>query len=113
MAQEVSDDAVKQRISKAKAYTFVMLKRTLASTPELGKRNQIAHLKYLQKLKEEGKLPLYGPLTDNGEIRGICIFNLSDLDAVKKLIEEDPHIKSGHLTYELHPYFGIPGDGLE
>lgn len=112
---EVTLKYIQDQISKGKQYTIVLLKASNAteqrSSQEL-EAQQTEHLKYLFSLKAQGKLPVFGPFVRSGELRGICIFNSADEAEVKRLIESDPHVKSGRLVYEIHPWFGIPGDCL-
>ncbi|RLD84896.1 MAG: hypothetical protein DRJ07_04270 [Bacteroidetes bacterium] len=67
---------------------------------------QKAHMKNIKKMAENGDLVLAGPFLDDGEIRGIYIFNVETIEAAKKLTETDPLIKSGGLIMELHPWYG-------
>ena len=80
---------------------------------ETSSRIQQQHLEYLFKLRAEGKLILNGPLTDESPIRGICIFALEDTDEAGRLMADDPAVKAGRLSWEVHPWFGLPGDGLK
>lgn len=73
---------------------------------------QMAHLKYLFTLREEGKLPVFGPFYNSGDLKGFCIFNTTSEAEVKSLMDADPHVKSGYLIYEVYSWFGIPGDTL-
>lgn len=66
---------------------------------------QKAHLQNIMRLAEEGKLVVAGPLMDEGEVRGIYIFNVTSFEA-KKLTETDPAIQAGSLVMELHPWYG-------
>ena len=67
---------------------------------------QRAHLDNITRLAEEGKLVLAGPFTDDGEIRGIYIFNVKTVEEARALTETDPAIKAGRLFMELHPWYG-------
>lgn len=67
---------------------------------------QRAHLNNITRLAEEGKLVLAGPFMDDGDIRGIYIFNVKTIDEAKKLTATDPAIKAGRLLMELHPWYG-------
>jgi hypothetical protein len=49
---------------------------------------------------------LAGPFLDDGELRGIYVFNVETVEEAKKLTETDPLIKSGGLIMELHPWYG-------
>ena len=67
---------------------------------------QIAHLENITKMAEEGTLVLAGPFLDDGDIRGIYIFNVATVEEARKLTESDPAIKAGRLVMELHPWYG-------
>lgn len=67
---------------------------------------QRAHLDNIGRLAEEGKLSLAGPFLDDGELRGIYIFNVSTIEEAKALTETDPAIQQGRLVMELHPWYG-------
>jgi uncharacterized protein YciI len=67
---------------------------------------QKAHLENIGRLVKEGKLVLAGPFFDDGEIRGIYIFDVETIEEAKALTETDPAIKAGRLVMELHPWYG-------
>jgi uncharacterized protein YciI len=67
---------------------------------------QMAHLKNITRLAEEGKLVIAGPFMDDQPIKGIFIFNVTTVEEAKKLTETDPAIQAGSLVMELHPWYG-------
>ena len=67
---------------------------------------QRAHLDNITKLAETGKLVLAGPFLDDGEVRGIYIFDVKTIEEARKLTETDPAIKAGRLRMELRPWYG-------
>ncbi len=67
---------------------------------------QKAHMDNIGRLAEEGKLSLAGPFLDNGNLRGIYIFNVESIEEAKKLTASDPAIQAGRLIMELHPWYG-------
>ena len=67
---------------------------------------QRAHLDNITRLAKEGVLVLAGPFMDDGEVRGIYIFNVKTLEEARKLTETDPAIKAGRLIMDLHPWYG-------
>ncbi|HEU4717596.1 MAG TPA: YciI family protein [Bacteroidia bacterium] len=110
----MTNEEIMSAVSKGKAYTLMFLykgkNRAQDKTEE--DRLQMEHLAYLFKLREEGKLLLNGPLTGEGDLRGIAIFSLTDTEEVRRLSEEDPAVKAGRLRVEVFPWFGLPGDHL-
>lgn len=69
-------------------------------------RIMAAHLKNIGKMADEGKLIVAGPFLDEGDLKGIYIFDVPTMEEAQKLTESDPAIKSGRLIMELHPWYG-------
>jgi len=69
-------------------------------------RLQRAHLDNIRRLADAGKLALAGPFLDDGELRGIYVFNVSTIEEALKLTASDPAIQAGRLVMELHPWYG-------
>ena len=67
---------------------------------------QRAHLDNISRLAEEGLLSIAGPFLDDGELRGIYIFNVSTIEEAEALTKTDPAIQQGQLIMELRPWYG-------
>jgi uncharacterized protein YciI len=67
---------------------------------------QIAHLNNIRKMAEQGKLVLAGPFFDEGDIRGIYIFNVENIREAEELTQTDPAIQAGSLVMELREWYG-------
>lgn len=67
---------------------------------------QRAHLDNITRMAENGDLVLAGPFLDNGEIRGIYVFDVRTVEEARELTETDPAIQAGSLEMELHPWYG-------
>ena len=63
------------------------------------------HLKNLRSLLESGKMVLAGPLLEDINLRGICIYNCPPEEA-RTLAENDPAVKCGHFAVEVHSWYG-------
>jgi uncharacterized protein YciI len=57
-------------------------------------------------MAEEGKLVLAGPFLDDGELRGIYVFNVETVEEARALTATDPAIQAGSLVMELKPWYG-------
>lgn len=90
-----------------KQYYFVMLtkggNRTQDSTTVA--EIQQAHLENIARLAKLGKIVLAGPFGDEGNWRGIFIFNCATQEEVEALLKTDKAISSGRLAYEIHPWW--------
>jgi len=73
---------------------------------------QRAHLDNIARLAEEGKLVLAGPFLDDGDIRGIYIFDVQTIAEAESLTNSDPAIQAGSLIMELHPWYGSAATAL-
>jgi len=73
---------------------------------------QEGHMANMSRLYYEGKLKVAGPFGDNGNWKGIFIFDLvagcTTKEELEKLLLTDPAITSGRLTYEIHPWWTAP-----
>jgi uncharacterized protein len=94
-----------------KTYTFVMLsKGTNRDHPsEEVKRIQEGHMNYIRMMAENHGLNIAGPFLDDGLWRGILIFDEADVSKVRELVEQDPAVQSGRLSYEIHPWMAQKG----
>jgi uncharacterized protein YciI len=77
-------------------------------TPE-SRKTQEGHLANIQRLAKEGKLLLAGPFTDDGDLRGMFVFQVASLEEAKALCDTDPAVQAGRLRVELHPWFSAKG----
>jgi uncharacterized protein YciI len=91
-----------------KQYVMAFLKSgpNRSQSKEEAARLQKAHLDNIGRMAKEGKLVVAGPFMDNGDVRGIYIFNVTSLEEAKTLTETDPAIQAGSLTMELRPWYG-------
>tara|TARA_R110002124_G_scaffold17532_3_gene73266 strand:- start:129690 stop:130184 length:495 start_codon:yes stop_codon:yes gene_type:complete len=70
---------------------------------------QTLHLAHLGRMYEEGYADISGPFGDDGDIRGITIYNVPTLKMADSLANMDPMVKSGRLVIEMHPWWAAKG----
>jgi uncharacterized protein YciI len=70
---------------------------------------QKEHLAHLTKMYELGYADISGPFGDDGDIRGITIYNVPTLKMADSLANSDPMVKAGRLEIELHPWWAGKG----
>ena len=73
---------------------------------------QVLHLAHLGRMYEEGYADISGPFGDDGEIRGITIYNTPTLEMADSLARLDPMVRAGRLEIEIHPWWAAKGFGL-
>jgi uncharacterized protein len=57
------------------------------------------------RLAKLGKIIVAGPFGDDGNWRGIFIFNCDTKEEVEALVKSDPAVAAGRLDYEIHPWW--------
>jgi len=102
---------MRERLSYANPYTALVLRVTPAfvrpdvdaTVWEHGRRNM--------QLVQAGLLPIVLPVTDDSDIAGFAIFAATPQDT-RTIMDDDPGVRAGIFTYELHPVRGFPGAAL-
>ena len=94
-----------------KPYFFVILKKGHNRDQDSATAAQIqkGHIDNINKLAAAGKLNVAGPFLDEGDMRGIFIFDSGNEEEVKSFVENDPAVKAGRLIYEIHPWMTQKG----
>lgn len=107
----ITDEMMRERLVQTQSYTLVILRKT-AKYQEPGTDKIVwEHGRRNFQLREAGLLPIVCPVRDESDVSGIGIFRATP-EEVKKLYDEDPGVKAGIFTYEIHPCRGFPGDSL-
>jgi hypothetical protein len=108
---EISNDVMYERLAKVRSYTVRILKHgPNYDTPgadeiiwEHGRRNL--------GLRAAGALAISCPIRDGSDVAGVGIFD-REPDEVVAIMNGDPAVQAGVLTFEAHPAQSFPCDGL-
>ena len=73
---------------------------------------QEQHLAHLGRMYNEGYTSLTGPMGDDGELRGIVIYNTPTQKEADSLARLDPMVMAGRLKVEVHPWWVAKGGKL-
>jgi hypothetical protein len=107
----ITDEFMREVLAKAKTYTVVFLKKT----PKLNEPEARAiiweHGRRNMSLRADGVLAIVCPVADDSEWAGIGIFDASS-EETSRIMDDDPAVKAGVLSYEVHPVRGFPGGSL-
>ena len=60
------------------------------------------HFTRLQQILSSGRLLLAGPCED--EAFGLVVFRAQSMDDAQRFMNDDPAVRSGLMTAELHPF---------
>ncbi len=113
-AQEAPKKQGEMDMSQMKTYYMALLKKGPYQPTDTAEVNSIqrGHMAHIRKMAAEGKLVMAGPFLDNGDLRGIFIFDVASMEEAKALTEADPAVKAGKLIMELHPWMSQRGTTL-
>ena len=89
-------------------YVLVILKTGPNRVPDGPEREEMfrGHFANMNRLSDEGKLALAGPLDGVDGWRGLFVMAVADLEEAKQLVATDPVIIKGEMVAEYHKYYG-------
>ena len=74
---------------------------------------QEKHLIHLERMAKEGYISLTRPFGDDGNLRGIVVYNTPNLKMADSLANLDPMVKAGRLEVEILPWWTAKGGTLK
>jgi hypothetical protein len=107
----ISDDYMREMLTKSKAYTAVLLKAGPNRNADGVDATIWEHARRNFALRADGVLAIVCPVTDDSEWRGVGIFD-GTVEEVAAVMEDDPGVQTGVFEYEVHPVRSFPGDCL-
>jgi hypothetical protein len=114
---EVTDEMLQQALPTTKPYTIVVLKAgPRFELPDQERSSEVAkiiwaHGKRNYALHLAGLLPVVCPVGDGSGVTGIGVFDASPED-VDRIMANDPGVRAGVFTYDVHPTRSFPGSSL-
>jgi hypothetical protein len=108
---EITDEYVQAMLGKSRTYTAMVLRVTEKAGEPDARRIIWEHGRRNFALRAEGRLPIVCPATDESDWAGIGIFDATP-EEVERILADDPAVKAGLFTYELHPVRGFPTSSL-
>ncbi len=107
----ITDEFMRQMQAKTKEYCVCILKTTPKRGQTGANRFVTEHNRRNFVLRVDGPLSILCQISDGSGVTAVSIFNAS-VDEVKKIMDEDPAVREGIFTYELHASRSFPGDML-
>lgn len=108
--EHVTDDYMRDRISQTKSFTLLILRPTPTYYQPDARPVVWEHGRRNMALQAAGVMPIVCPVGDD-EIAGIAIFD-TDADEARAIMADDPGVRAGIFTFDLHACRGFPGDAL-
>ena len=114
-AQRTFDATVGDTTYHMKQYWFVLYTRgadTTAMDSATSASLLKAHLEHQQAQSDRGLIIMAGPFGDNGDWRGMLLYDCETKEEVEGYLKRDPFVMRGRLKYEIHPWWGAMGTTL-
>lgn len=74
---------------------------------------QQAHQDYMSENAKTGTLLIAGPFGDDGDMRGIVIYDVATKAEADSIISNDPAVKAGRLAIDVKPWWAAKGSVLK
>ena len=114
IAQRTFDVTIADSTYHMKQYWFVLY--TKGDAPPLDSTASAttlkAHLEHQDMQSKRGLIVMGGPFGDKGDWRGLLLYDCDTQEEVEGYLKADPFVRSGHLKYEIHPWYGAIGTSL-
>jgi hypothetical protein len=108
---KITDEYMQEMMTRTKEYTIVLLKPG-PKTDQENIRNIIwEHGRRNFAMRADGLLSIVAPVTIEGGLNGLYIFNTTS-ENIPKIMDEDPAIMAGIFLYDVYPCRSFPGDSL-
>lgn len=101
---------------RMKQYFFVLLRRGPDHSQSKAEAEVIqkGHMAHIRATAESGQLQIAGPFDDeDGDWRGILIYDVKTLEEAKALCDADPAVKAGRLVCDIHGWWAQQGATLK
>jgi uncharacterized protein YciI len=110
----ITDQMIEKEVANVRRYFLALSKAgpKRDQPPEEADRIQKEHLRHNLELRARGILLVHGPVTDDEDLKGIGIYVGAAKEEVQRLVDSNPSAVAGRLIYEVHEWYGFPGDCL-
>ncbi len=105
-----TDEMMRERLGQAASYTIVLLRRGERYGTDGDDKIIWEHGRRNMSLQADGLMPIVLPVGDDS-LAGVGVF-VDDAETVRSIMEDDPAVRAGVLTYTVHPCRGFPGSAL-
>jgi hypothetical protein len=107
----ITDEFMRDMMARTKTYTMVLLKTAPGYFQPGADAIIWEHGRRQFALRADGVLSIVCPVADDSDLAGVNIFDAS-AEEVALLMDDDPAVRAGVLSYEVHPVRSFPGDCL-
>jgi uncharacterized protein YciI len=93
-------------------YVMVFYYRGSVLDDDVAAQVHAGHLRFLNRQRALGLNLMSGPFDDDGELRGISVYDARDVDEVTRWLRDDPAVAAGALRVEVRGWWSVPGSTL-
>lgn len=108
---EVTDEYMREQLTKTRAYSLVLLKAGEKYGEEGSDAIVWEHGRRNFSLRNDGIMPIVCPVLDDTELCGAAIFDTT-VEQATEIMQDDPGVRAGLFVFEVHPVRGFPGSAL-
>ncbi|MGH3563336.1 MAG: hypothetical protein ACRDTN_16525 [Mycobacterium sp.] len=106
-----TDDEINALLLTAKPYSIVIVKSGPNFTDDTALALSWEHNRRNFGLRADGRLAVVLRVMDDSDVYGVEVFDATVEDTIA-VMNDDPGVQAGVLTYEVHLGRGFPGDSL-
>lgn len=109
---EITDEDMLRLKELPHPYTLVILKKGPGYSNDAGAWEIIReHGRRNLRMRAAELMVIICPVADGGEVSGVGIFT-ADTEQVAEIMADDPGVRTGLFTFEVHPTRIFPGDTI-
>ena len=106
-----TDEEMGALLPTARPYSVVILKRGPSSPTSRHWASSGSTAGAISALRDAGVLAVVLPVSDESDVCGIGVF-AATVEDTTAIMADDPGVRAGVFTYEVHACRGFPGDAL-
>jgi hypothetical protein len=106
-----TDEEMNALLPTARPYSVMILRQVPQFGGEASREIIWEHGRRNFGLRDDGVLAVVLPVGDGSDVCGIGVFTATVEETVA-IMNDDPGVRAGVFTFEVHPCLGFPGDGL-
>jgi uncharacterized protein YciI len=70
------------------------------------KLNHERHVAYIDQMRAAGKMLIFGPILDGGDLRGMYVFKAASLEEAREWANQEPSVKIGMIEMKVYAWLG-------
>jgi hypothetical protein len=110
MGDDVTDEQIQALAATARPFSFAMLRWAAERHRDGADAIEREHQRRMVSLRADGVIAVLCPVVSDA-IAGVAIMT-EPHERAAQIMADDPCVRAGMMTCEVHPCLGFPGDAL-